>query len=236
MKKLIASMAIAGMVLAGGGAAAVATTSPSTDTGSRPAAAHVRRAVARGALATAAETIGISRSDLRTQLRDGKTVAEVAQAHNVDPQKVVDALVAAGNARIDEAVTNGRIDAARAATLKQKLPDAASKLVNHEFKGGHMNARLLARRSAVRTAADTIGIDTKALAQEVRSGKTVAQVAQEHGVNPQQVIDAVVAKAKDRIDEAVANGKLTAERASVLTQRVTERVTKLVNETPHRGS
>lgn len=234
MKKLIASAAIAGMVLAGGGAAAVAATSPSTGSANRPAATHPRRAVARGALATAAEAIGISHADLRAQLRDGKTVAQVAQEHHVDPQKVIDAMVVKASARIDEAVANGKLDASRAATLKQKLPDAASKLVNREFKGRHPKARRVARRSAVRTAADTIGIETRALVQEVRGGTTVAQVAQAHNVDPQKVIDAVVAKAKDRIDEAVTNGKITADRANALTQRVTERVTRFVNDTPHR--
>jgi hypothetical protein len=40
-----------------------------------------------------ADTIGIDQADLITQLRDGKTVAEIAQDNGVDPQAVIDALV-----------------------------------------------------------------------------------------------------------------------------------------------
>jgi uncharacterized protein (DUF433 family) len=234
MKKLIASAAVAGMVIVGGGAVAVAAPAPDAGT-SHPAAAGHRRAIARGALATAAETIGISPADLRSQLKDGKTVAQVAQDHDVTAQQVVDAVVAKASARIDTAVANGKLDADRAATLKQKLPDAVTKLVNHELDGKHRPRRARVA-GAVKVAADTIGIGAKDLATQVRDGKTVAQVAQDHGVEPQAVIDALVGKAQARIDKAVAAGRIDAERGQQLTEKVTARVTKLVNETPHRKS
>jgi hypothetical protein len=47
-------------------------------------------------LDAAATAIGITTDELRTELQAGKTIAQVAQAHNVDPQKVIDVLVAAG--------------------------------------------------------------------------------------------------------------------------------------------
>src|SRR4051794_39454499 len=48
---------------------------------------RVRRAAA---LQAVADAIGIAPADLRTALRDGQTIAQVAQAHNVDPQHVID--------------------------------------------------------------------------------------------------------------------------------------------------
>lgn len=58
-------------------------------------------------LATAAEVIGVSVDDLRTALRDGQTLADVAQANGVDPQAVIDALVAQAEARITTMVNEG---------------------------------------------------------------------------------------------------------------------------------
>jgi hypothetical protein len=81
-------------------------------------------------LDAAAEAIGISESDLHTQLRDGKTIADVAQAEGVDVQKVIDAMVADATARIDRAVTDGKLDADRAASLKDGLKDRITTLVN----------------------------------------------------------------------------------------------------------
>jgi hypothetical protein len=43
----------------------------------------------------AAKAIGISTDDLKKAVIGGQSLADVAKAHNVDPQKVIDALVAA---------------------------------------------------------------------------------------------------------------------------------------------
>ena len=50
-------------------------------------------------LDAAAEAIGIESEELRTALRDGSTIAEVAEANDVDVQTVIDALVADAEAR-----------------------------------------------------------------------------------------------------------------------------------------
>lgn len=58
-------------------------------------------------LSTAADVIGIDVDELRSALRDGQTVAEIAQANGVDPQEVIDALVAEAEARITALVNEG---------------------------------------------------------------------------------------------------------------------------------
>jgi hypothetical protein len=51
-----------------------------------------------------ADTIGIDLADLIDQLRQGDTVAEIADANGVDPQAVIDALVADYTQRVTEFV------------------------------------------------------------------------------------------------------------------------------------
>ncbi len=70
---------------------------------------------------TAAKTIGVSTSDLMKALASGQSVADVAKAHNVDPQKVIDALVADAKANLDKAVTANKLtqDQADKALLKE---------------------------------------------------------------------------------------------------------------------
>jgi hypothetical protein len=76
--------------------------------------------------------------------------------------------------------------------------------------------------------ADAIGIDADTLADELRAGATIADIATANGVDPQTVIDAMVAEAQTHLDAAVANGRLdeteAAERAATLEQRMTDRV------------
>jgi hypothetical protein len=94
----------------------------------------VGRAAALATLDEAAAAIGIDVSDLRTALQDEQTIAEVATANGVDPQTVIDALVAAFNVKIDEAVANGRITAELAAEKKENAPERITALVNGEFE------------------------------------------------------------------------------------------------------
>jgi len=88
--------------------------------------------------------------------------------------------------------------------------------------------RLLHRAGGV--VSDTIGIDRETLRQELRSGKTIAEIATDHGVQPQAVIDALVAAANKRLDAAVANGRITAERAAKIKERLPDRIARIVNE------
>ncbi len=55
-------------------------------------------------LETAAETIGISVEDLRTQLREGQSLAAIAEANGVDTNALVDALTNEARTRITDMV------------------------------------------------------------------------------------------------------------------------------------
>lgn len=67
------------------------------------------------------------------------------------------------------------------------------------------------------SAASAIGIDAATLKSELQSGKTIAQVAQEHGVDVQKVVDAMVADLKTHLDADVTAGRTTqAQEDSIL--------------------
>jgi uncharacterized protein (DUF433 family) len=217
MKRFLAS-AVTAAVLATGGVAvagaadsgpgsgstaatndAPAATAPSTDA-AHPRA-HRRLRAARGALAAAAKAIDIEPKALVAELRKGQSIADVAAAHDVAEQTVVDAIVTAATQKIDVAVAAGKLDANRAADLKAKLPERVRQLVERTPKHG-ANGRRAALARPVAIAAKAIGIDAKDLAAELQAGKTVAQVAQEHDVDPQQVIDALVDAGTKRLQAA----------------------------------
>ena len=226
MKKLIAAVTTAGLLIVG--TAGVASAADSTSTAKAPASESAGRGLRQerlGAVKIAATTIGIEPKDLGQEIKAGKSVADVAKSHNVDPQKVIDAIVSAADKKLDEAVTAGKIDADRAATVKEKVPDRVTKLVNGELTGQRKSVakaklRRHARHSGVDIAASTIGIDKQALVDAVEGGQTIADVARSHNVDPQKVIDAVTTAANNKIDTAVTNGKLDAARAAKLKARL----------------
>jgi len=152
MRKLLTTAAVSAALVGGGIAAAATSILPAyaqsqTPTQSQPADGsqtqgrhpHARQAL-KEAIKTSADTIGISPQDLAKELKGGKSIADVAKEHNVDPQKVIDALVAKADARIDKAVQDGKLTQDKADKLKAKVPDMAAKLVNahrHQPQAGN---------------------------------------------------------------------------------------------------
>ena len=91
-------------------------------------------------MAAAAEALGITREELRTQTRAGQTLADVAEAEGVPQADLVAALVAAAQERLDEAVTAGRLTQAqadaRAAELEARITDSLDELCGPGGRGG----------------------------------------------------------------------------------------------------
>jgi hypothetical protein len=190
-----ASIALAAVTVVGGGAAAAVLLVPEPARAEDPPAAT---GDCPAPLAHLAGAIGIPVEDLRAALRDGRTLAEVAEANSVDPQVVVDAMVARGTARLDAAVAAGHLDQATADSRKARLPVVAADIVSGGLDRGDraMRAR---RAAALTTAADAIGVPVEDLRASLRDGQSVAQVAEANGVEPQAVVDALAARATTRI-------------------------------------
>lgn len=153
MKKILAG-ALAGLALTGGtlafaigstGVASAASTAQSALTqDSAPGGvrgwlrAH-RQEIRREIAQTAADTIGIPVDELAADYKAGQSISEIATAHGVDPQTVADALVAKASATIDQAVADGKVSQEKADKAKAKLPELASRVVDHH-KGEHRAA------------------------------------------------------------------------------------------------
>ena len=88
-------------------------------------------------IAVAARTIGISESDLQTALQSGQSMAQVASAHGVAAQKVIDAIVSARTQELTAAVQSGRLTQAQADQIVANMTDRVTRRVNGTgFAGG----------------------------------------------------------------------------------------------------
>jgi transposase-like protein len=236
MKKILALLVTATLLGAGGLTIASAaespgsTSAPSTASPSAEGGEHygARHALRRLAFTTAADTIGISPTDLLAAMKGGDSIADVATSHDVDPQTVIDAVISALNGAIDKAVSDGKITAEQAATIKEKVASRVPKVVN-------ANPEQLVRRralhAAVAVSAKTIGVSVEDLRDAIKSGQSVAEVATAHNVDPTTVVNAIVAAGTARIDKAVANHHLSEEQAAKLKASLPERAQRFVDFT-----
>jgi polyhydroxyalkanoate synthesis regulator phasin len=103
-------------------------------------------------------------------------------------------------------------------------------------RGGHHGVRL-----HLETAAAALGMTEEELRTALEAeGTTLAEVAEDQGVEVGALVDALVEAQEERIAEAVEDGRLTQEEAderlAELEERVTERVTTVRPDRPMGGS
>jgi hypothetical protein len=164
-------------------------------------------AVAAGALAASGA--------LTPQQESNAIVNDAAERLGVEPAQLSNALKAALKARVDAAVQAGRLTEAQGTELKQRIDSGEVPLVGfgpggrhgHGFGGPlggpHHEAELAA-------AADYLGMTQAELQTALVSGKTLAQVAADQNKPVDGLVDAIVAANKKELDQAVADGRLTA--------------------------
>lgn len=90
------------------------------------------------------------------------------------------------------------------------------------------------RARAHSVVAESIGITVEELREEFQSGKSIAQIAEENGVDSDDVVTSLVSAIEERLDTAVENGRLTedeaAERLATKSERIAERIDRLPGE------
>ncbi|MCW3029164.1 MAG: hypothetical protein JWN81_2375 [Solirubrobacterales bacterium] len=192
-RKLFAGAAVVA-VIAGGTLAAVTT---------GRGAAHENRG---GPLATASTYLGVPVTQLRSELRSGKSLAEIANATSGKSSAgLVAVLLAAGKEKL--------------AKVEANLSKRVAALVNRVDVPG---PRAVAARY--------LGLKPAELASELRSGKTLAQIADAtSGKSAAGLIDVIVAERRSALAARVAAGSLTQEQANSRLARLRSRVTAAVN-------
>jgi hypothetical protein len=158
--------------------------------------------------------LGIDKATLVAKLKQGQTLAQIAKAQGKSPQGLIDALVAATKVKLDAKVKAGTLSKAKEAAALAKLRVQVGKLVTKSFGPSvKIPAVYLTPILAY------LQIDDQTLEQGLRSGKSLAQIAVEHGKTAAGVAAAILGPIRAQLDAQVAAGKLTAsDRDAVLAQ------------------
>lgn len=152
---------------------------------------------------------------------------DAAKRLGVEPGALETALEDALAARLDEAVTAGRLTEGQAAELKERLRDGTLPL----FGGrgfGHHGGFGLHGAELLDAAASFLGLTEAELRAELEDGKSLADVAEAEGKAVAGLQAALVAAVKERLDDAVAADRLTDAQRDEALERFEEHVDELV--------
>ena len=199
------------------------------------------RAVMNAVLDAAATVTNVDKATLLKEMSTGKSLADVVKAHGGDISAIETAAKGPITTSIQQAVTDGTLTQAQADKLTANLDKVLDKLVNRTPPTAADRRVNLLKAVAVgilvkETAAET-KLAPRDLLKELRSGKTLSDIAAAQNVDPNGIVTAAAKTITDRVNKLVSSGKLTQAQADKLTTNLQANLTTLMNTpNPLKGS
>lgn len=186
------------------------------------------------ALAAAVSLVGTGAALADDAPKQPTLIDAVAAKLGLTPAQMQAAVKAALVERVDAKVAEGRLTPEQAARLKERIASAQG-LGLGARKALHQHAmalktRLVAKAKQLGPVAELLKTTPAELRAELRAGKSLAEIAAAKGISKTELVTAITAPVKERLAKAVASGRLTQARADELAKRLTERVTKLIDQ------
>lgn len=163
-----------------------------------------------------AEFLGLKPEELKSALRSGKSLAQVAKEQGKNREDLKNYLMAQATPRI-----SARID---------RLIDRPGLLEQGHRKAGH--SRIMRQEWA--EVARYLGLTPEQLAIERQSGKSLADIARTRGKSSDDLKSFLLGRINARLDEAVKEGRLTREKAERLKEQAPAHIETLIHHVPNR--
>jgi hypothetical protein len=247
MKQKVAAGAAVAVVLAGGSVAAVSATGQGSShpaRSSRRAAhrhpgAHLANVTRRRghSLTTAASYLGLSAAQVQSDLRSGQTLAQIADATSGrSAAGLIEALVAAQKTRLAKVSANltRRVTAEVNGSAGADLRGRGARGQGANVAGGPVFA---ARGALALAAYSYLGVTSTQLYNDLRSGQTLAQIADAtSGKSAAGLVSALVAARREQLAVAVTAGLLTRPHEEAIIAKLPSRITALVDRASAKRS
>jgi transposase-like protein len=177
---------------------------------------------------------------------------DAAKRLNVSPEQLRDALAQAQDAQLDQAVKDGKLTQKQADAIKARRKATGRVLGGGPFGGprgfhkgfgkgfGPGGPGRGFRGAVFPDLAKALGITDAQLKEQLRDGKSIAEIAKAAGKSLADVRAALKADAKERLDKAVKDGDLTQAQADKMLEHLEEHLDHLGEKRPmfrrdHRG-
>ncbi|GDX27900.1 hypothetical protein LBMAG13_03240 [Actinomycetes bacterium] len=183
-----------------------------------------------------AKVLNLTATELQTQLKSGKSLADIAKTQNVAISAVTAVLVADFKTHLDAEVASGEHTQAEATAKLAEFTARVTDMVNGvRPTGGPMGGKRgpmggnhggAARSEAL---AKVLNLTATELQTQLKSGKSLADIAKTQNVAISAVTAVLVADFKTHLDAEVASGEHTQAEATAKLAEFTARVTDMVN-------
>jgi hypothetical protein len=162
--------------------------------------------------------------------RRGMFLERVAKKLGITRDQLEDAIQAAALDAVDEAEANGRLTAEQADNARERIESGQGPRGFFDRRQDRREHRRdLVRKGIVESAAAALAMTFDELKAELQTGDSIADVAGEQGVSLDTVKVEITADAEAKLGVAVANGRITQERADAALARLSENLDEILN-------
>lgn len=148
-------------------------------------------------------------------------VSRLAANLGIDVTKLEQAFKQSALETVDQAVSQGVISQERADQIKKNIEEGnwngPGLFLGPRFGGEHGGRMPFGGPASI---ASILGMSPSDLANELRSGKTLADIAQEKGMTLDQLKEKLVAQEKQTLDQKVAQGQMTQDAENKILSRL----------------
>ncbi len=180
------------------------------------------------------ETLGLSGSEIREALAEGRSLADIAADQGVALEDLKAAILDSAQKRLDQAVIDGKIDQERADAVAARMAEGIDEHLNRTFDGerrgpfGHRHGWGSRGENAAELA-EFLGLTTEEIHEARHDGQTMAEIAAEQGISEEALVDFLVGQVHERLDGAVESGKLDADNVDDMLAEIEERIEERIH-------
>lgn len=198
--------------------------------------------VSLGVLAAGGGTavaVAATRTDDRQQTEQA-IISDAAQRLSVSPDKLREALGAAEDAQLDQAVKDGKLTQQQADAMKQRRRQNGSVLGMGPGRHGGRGpfggpSGALDRGTIAVAAAKALGLSADALRTQLRAGKSLADLAKAQNKDLADVKAAIKRALSNELDAAVKDQRITAAQRDRFLAHLDELIAHVGERSRHGG-
>ncbi|MCC7450837.1 MAG: hypothetical protein IT324_25705 [Anaerolineae bacterium] len=187
----------------------------------------------------AAKALGMDSLTLRKALAGGQTLTQVASSKQVSIQAVQDAIRAARDADLQQAVKDGLLTQEAYDQMKARQdqqPQANQPNGDQRGRmGGFGDVAAYTQVNLLDVAAKALNMSCVDTAKAIQGGQSLAKLATGKSIQPQTVIDALTNAEKTALAQDVSDEIITQAQADQRLTNLTARLTAYVNGTQPQG-
>jgi hypothetical protein len=183
--------------------------------------------------------LGVSVDTLKTDLKSGQTLAQIAVAQGKTEDELISFIVTKRTDELKTALSDGKITQEQYDNLIENLETRVKEMVEgtpglfkQGFRMGFKQGFRMGQNEAMFTDITTyLNLSADTLRTELQSGKSLAQIAVAQGKTEDELISFIVTERTNDLKTLLSDGKITQEQYDNLIENLETRVKEMVERT-----